>query len=88
LVWDQDEETAIRAPGGTGPFITWGPPVPLKVTKSRLHLVIAPDQVDPRTEVDRLASLGASRIVIGQGDVDSGVMADPDGNDFYVLSSR
>jgi predicted enzyme related to lactoylglutathione lyase len=88
LVWDQDEETAIRAPGGTGPFITWGPPVPPKVTKSRLHLVIAPDQVDPRTEVDRLASLGASRIVIGQGDVDSGVMADPDGNDFYVLSSR
>ena len=26
LVWDQDEETAIRAPDGTGPFITWGPP--------------------------------------------------------------
>jgi predicted enzyme related to lactoylglutathione lyase len=24
LVWDQDEETAIRAPDGTGPFITWG----------------------------------------------------------------
>src|SRR4051812_30728603 len=28
LVWDQDEETAVRAPDGTGPFITWGPPVP------------------------------------------------------------
>ena len=27
LVWDQDEETAIRAPDGTGPFITWGPPL-------------------------------------------------------------
>ncbi|MBV9253540.1 MAG: VOC family protein, partial [Actinobacteria bacterium] len=27
LLWDQDEETAIRAPDGTGPFITWGPPV-------------------------------------------------------------
>ena len=24
LVWDQDGETAVRAPDGTGPFITWG----------------------------------------------------------------
>jgi hypothetical protein len=42
LVWDQDEETAIRAPDGTGPFITWGPPVPQKIGKNRLHLDIAP----------------------------------------------
>ena len=31
LVWDQDEETAIRAPDGTGPFITWGPPLAPKI---------------------------------------------------------
>ena len=42
LVWDQDEETAIRAPDGTGPFITWGPPVAPKIGKNRLHLDIAP----------------------------------------------
>jgi len=88
LVWDQDEETAIRAPGGTGPFITWGPPVPPKVTKNRLHLDIAPDLRDQRAEVERLASLGARRIDIGQGDVDWVVMADPDGNEFCVLSPR
>ena len=28
LVWDQDEETAIRAPDGTGPLITWSGPPP------------------------------------------------------------
>ena len=42
LVWDQDEETAIRAPDGTGPFITWGPPLVPKIGKNRLHLDIAP----------------------------------------------
>ncbi len=44
LVWDQDEETAIRAPDGTGPFITWGPPLVPKVGKNRLHLDIAPPE--------------------------------------------
>jgi predicted enzyme related to lactoylglutathione lyase len=89
LVWDQDEETAIRAPDGTGPFITWGPPLVPKIGKSRLHLDIAPPaDVDQQAEVDRLLSLGAARIDIGQGDVDWVVMADPDGNEFCVLSPR
>jgi predicted enzyme related to lactoylglutathione lyase len=89
LVWDQDEETAIRAPDGTGPFITWGPPVPTKTQKNRLHLDIAPPaDGDQRAEVDRLISLGATPIDIGQGDVSWVVMADPDGNEFCVLTPR
>src|SRR5919204_6320100 len=55
LVWDQDDETAIRAPDGTGPFITFGPPLPPKTGKNRLHLDIAPPKDgDQQTEVDRL----------------------------------
>ncbi len=90
LVWDQNEETAIRAPDGTGPFITWGgPPVAPKVGKNRLHLDIAPsDPVDQQAEVDRLVVLGATRIDIGQGEVDWVVMADPDDNEFCVLIPR
>ena len=90
LVWDQDEETAIRAPDGTGPLITWGgPPLAPKIGKNRLHLDIAPPaDVDHRAEVDRLVSLGATRIDIGQGNVDWVVMADPDGNEFCVLTPR
>jgi predicted enzyme related to lactoylglutathione lyase len=90
LVWDQDEETAIRAPSGTGPLITWGgPPVAAKVGKNRLHLDIAPPaDGDQQAEVDRLVALGARRIDIGQGDVDWVVMADPDGNEFCVLTPR
>lgn len=89
LVWDQDEETAIRAPDGTGPFITWGPPIPPKTGKNRLHLDIAPPaHGDQHAEVNRLISLGATRTDIGQGDADWVVMADPDDNEFCVLSPQ
>jgi predicted enzyme related to lactoylglutathione lyase len=88
LVWDQDDETAIRAADGTGPFITWGPQVASKTTKNRLHLDIAPDNTHQEAEVDRLVSLGAVRIDIGQGDVDWVVMADPEGNEFCVLRQQ
>jgi predicted enzyme related to lactoylglutathione lyase len=90
LVWDQDEETAIRAPDGTGPIITWsGPPLKPKCGKNRLHLDIAPaDRGEQRAEVDRLISLGATRINLGTGDVSWVVMADPDGNEFCVLTPR
>ncbi len=90
LVWDQDEETAIRAPDGTGPLITWsGPPLMPKLGKNRLHLDIAPTAAgDHEAEVERLVSLGATRIDIGQGDASWLVMADPDGNEFCVLRPR
>lgn len=87
LVWDQDEETAIRAPDGTGPLITWGgPPLPAKPGKNRLHLEVAPlAGADQHAEVQRLEGLGATRVDIGQGKVDWVVMADPDDNEFCVL---
>jgi hypothetical protein len=90
LVWDQDDETAIRSPDGTGPMITWGgPPLGPKPTKNRLHLDIAPPaDVDQHAEVERLVALGATRVDIGQGDVSWVVMADPDGNEFCVLTPR
>ncbi|MEP7111935.1 MAG: VOC family protein [Ilumatobacteraceae bacterium] len=90
LVWDQDEETAIRAPDLTGPLITWsGPPLIPKAGKNRLHLDIAPSaDVDQQAEVERLVSLGATRVDIGQGDVSWVVMADPDDNEFCVLTPR
>ncbi|MFD2083208.1 hypothetical protein SAMN05421678_103189 [Actinopolymorpha cephalotaxi] len=89
LVWDQDEETAIQSPHG-GTKITWGgPPVEPKTGKERLHFDLAPPaDGDQQAEVDRLVSLGATRIDIGQGDVSWVVMADPDGREFCVLPPR
>ena len=88
LVWDQDQETAIRSPHG-GPKITWGgPPVAPKTGKNRLHFDLAPADGDQDAEVERLVSLGATRIDIGQGEVSWVVLADPDGNEFCVLAPR
>jgi predicted enzyme related to lactoylglutathione lyase len=89
LVWDQNQETAIQSPHG-GSKIAWGgPPVAAKTGKNRLHLDLAPDlDTDQRAEVDRLIALGATRIGIGQGEVSWVVMADPDGNEFCVLTPR
>jgi len=89
LVWDQDQETAIRSPRG-GPKITWGgPPLAPKTGRSRLHFDLAPPVgADQQAEVDRLVSLGATRTDPGQGEVDRVVMSDPDGREFCVLTPR
>lgn len=89
LVWDQNQETAVRSPLG-GPKITWGgPPLTPKTKKNRLHFDVAPSLGgDHNDEVERLISLGARRIDIGQRDVSWVVMADPDGHEFCVLTPR
>lgn len=82
LVWDQDQETAIRSPHG-GPKITWGgPPLMPRVGADRLRFHLVPADGDEQSEVERLVSLGATRL----GEDDDGVtMADPDGNHFRLL---
>lgn len=87
LVWDKDEETAIRTPTGTPALATWsGPPLMPKLGKNRLHFDVAPSAGGSQfDEVARLVALGASKIDIGQGDVGWVVMADPDGNAFCVM---
>lgn len=89
LVWDQDQETAIQSPRG-GTKIAWGgPPLLPKTGKARMHFDLAPPVgSDQQAEVDRLVSLGATRIDIGQGEVGWVVMADPDGHEFCVLTPR
>jgi hypothetical protein len=88
LVWDQDQETAIRSPHG-GPKISWGGQLPPKTGKSRLHFDLAPPPTAiSKQRVNRLIPLGATRIDIGQGDVSWVVMAGPDGHEFCVMSPR
>ena len=57
-----------------------------KVVKNRLHLDFRPDDQD--AEVARLLDLGARRVDVGQtGDEPWVVLADPEGNEFCILSS-
>ncbi|MFI7600310.1 VOC family protein [Actinoplanes sp. NPDC049681] len=78
LVWDQDQETAIRSPHG-GPKITWGgPPLMPAIGPNRLFFELTAGP----SEVDRLIALGAT---LSEDDEDGGVlMADPDGNEFRL----
>jgi catechol 2,3-dioxygenase-like lactoylglutathione lyase family enzyme len=87
LVWDQDEETAIQSPRG-GSKISWGgPPVRSKSGKNRLRFDLAPPAGgDQQAEVERLVSLGATRL--GATRLDGDQLADPDGNEFRVLTPR
>ena len=66
-------------------------PVPeRKSVKNRLHIDLAPHTSDDRdAEIDRLLAAGASRVHVGQqSDATWTVLADPEGNEFCVLSSR
>ncbi|OSM44789.1 VOC family protein [Nesterenkonia sp. PF2B19] len=61
-----------------------------KTTKNRLHWDFAPHTSDDRdAEIRRLIDMGARRIDVGAGDDATWtVLADPEGNEFCVLSSR
>ncbi|MET9736336.1 VOC family protein [Streptomyces sp. NPDC006458] len=89
LVWDQDEETAIQAPGG-GTKITWGgPPLMPRAGRDRLRFDLVPaDGVEQRAVVDELLSLGATRFDPGRDENGAVALADPDGNEFGVLPPR
>src|SRR5437764_246390 len=69
-----------------GSKISWGGPPPKpKTGKRRLHFDLAPaDGSDQQAEVDRLLVLGASHVDVGQHQVGSVVLADPDGNEFCL----
>ncbi|MFI7542676.1 VOC family protein [Actinoplanes sp. NPDC049599] len=89
LVWDQDQETAIRSPHG-GPKITWGgPPDRPKAGRNRLHFDLTiPEGTDPAAEVQRLLSAGATRLADGVDEPGRVELADPDGNEFCLLTRR
>jgi hypothetical protein len=61
-----------------------------KTIKNRLHIDLAPHTSQDRdAEITRLERLGARRVDVGQPDDTSWtVLADPEGNEFCVLSSR
>lgn len=88
LVWDHEEETAIQAPSGNGPKITWsGTPLMPRWGHERLHFHVAPAAGSTvPTAVDELLALGAQRIDVA-GCNGSVALADVDGNRFCVLRS-
>ena len=73
-----------------GPGMVFVPVPESKTVKNRLHMDLAPHTSQDRdAEIERLEELGAKRVDVGQSrDVSWTVLADPEGNEFCVLSSR
>ncbi|MFE7172795.1 VOC family protein [Streptomyces sp. NPDC101225] len=87
VVNDDAEEFEIRPAKDRLPGLLFAPVPEGKTIKNRLHLDLRPD--DQEAEVARLLALGARHVDVGQGDeVTWVVLADPEGNEFCVLSSR
>jgi hypothetical protein len=81
---DEDGDVLLRCPDGPDWLFL---PVPDdKVVKNRIHFDFTPD--DQQAEVDRLIGLGARPADVGQGEQSWVVLADPEGNEFCVLSAR
>jgi predicted enzyme related to lactoylglutathione lyase len=60
-----------------------------KTVKNRVHLDLASRSAAHQAElVARLKGLGATQADVGQGDVSWTVLADPEGNEFCVLTPR
>jgi predicted enzyme related to lactoylglutathione lyase len=60
-----------------------------KIVKNRVHLDLTTSADDREAEIERLLSLGASRVDVGQtGDESWDVLADPEGNEFCVVRPK
>jgi predicted enzyme related to lactoylglutathione lyase len=92
--WDvtrtEDQAAGLRSPAGVGPYLEFLRVPDQKVVKNRVHPDVAPYRGDdPAAEVARLRDAGAALADVGQGDgVYWTVLADPEGNEFCVLSPR
>ena len=80
---------ALRSAKGVGPYLEFLRVPGVKTVKNRVHLDLRPYPGDDQAaEVARLRALGAADIDVGQGDVPWTVLADPEGNEFCVLTPR
>lgn len=91
LGWEVVEEesgiVSIAPPDRAWPTIDVIRVPETKTIKNRLHLDLRADGRTTAVELDRLFALGARRADVGQGaDVSWVVLADPEGNEFCLLS--
>ncbi|MBA2529488.1 MAG: VOC family protein [Euzebyales bacterium] len=86
-VEESDEGISIAPPDDTWPTIDVLGVPERKTLKNRLHLDLRADGVSTEAELQRLLELGARRVDVGQApDASWVVLADPEGNEFCLLS--
>ncbi|GAA1458686.1 VOC family protein [Williamsia maris] len=81
-----DGYLAIGPADGSSPGIDLIAVPEAKTIKNRLHLDLRADGCTTKEEIDRVVSLGARRVDVGQDpSVTWTVLADPEGNEFCIL---
>jgi len=86
--WD-GQLSQLRSPSDEGPYLELLHNPREKLVKNRMHLDVAPYAGDDHAaEVTRLLQAGATGADVGQGEVPWVVLADPEGNEFCVLTPR
>ena len=88
---EQDRPLSAEEWPTVGPALVFVPVAEGKTMKNRLHLDLAPHITDDRAVlIDSLLARGATRVSVGQDELEVSwtVLADPEGNEFCVLSAR
>jgi predicted enzyme related to lactoylglutathione lyase len=88
IVHERGEAFAsLRSPSGVGPYLELLRVPGAKTVKNRIHLDVMPYPGDDQpAQVGRLRDHGARPADVGQGEVPWVVLADPEGNEFCVLT--
>ncbi|WP_435971042.1 VOC family protein [Streptomyces sp. Qhu_M48] len=84
-----ERRAVLRSAKGVGPYLEFIRTPDTKTVKNRVHLDLRPYPGDDQAaEAARLRALGATDVDLGQGDVPWTVLADPEGNEFCLLTPR
>ena len=87
IVAREDDGCTIAASEHSWPMIDIFPVPERKTVKNRVHLDLRADGISTAAELDRLLALGARPVDVGQpADASWVVLADPEGNEFCLLS--
>lgn len=87
ILEESEEGVSIAPPDRDWPTIDVVPVPESKTVKNRLHLDVRADGTSTAEELDRLLSLGARTVDVGQSpDSTWTVLADIEGNEFCILS--
>jgi predicted enzyme related to lactoylglutathione lyase len=81
------DTAVLRSAAGVGPYLQFARVPEPKSGWNRVHLDVRPyPGDDPQAEAARLLALGATAVDLGRSQVPWTVLADPEGNEFCLLS--
>ncbi|MFF4329091.1 VOC family protein [Streptomyces sp. NPDC001591] len=84
-----DDQATLRSTQGVGPYLEFVRTPDAKSGWNRVHLDVRPyPGDDPTAEAARLRALGATDPGIDQSEIHWTILADPEGNEFCLLTPR